>query len=354
MYQGIIHRYRERLPVTARTPLISLMEGNTPLIPLSNINKLMPSLEIYAKFDGLNPTGSFKDRGMTLAVSKAVEAGAQAIICASTGNTSASAAAYAARAGIKCLVLIPEGKIALGKLAQALHYGAKVLAIRGNFDQALVIARELAQEYPLTLVNSVNPYRILGQQSAAWEVVEQLEGAPDYLAIPVGNAGNITAYWQGFKAAGESGDIPRLPRMLGFEAQGSAAIVRGEPILEPETVATAIRIGNPVSWQGAVRAAAESEGMINWVSDEAILAAYRLLGQAEGVFCEPASAASLAGVRKLYAQGYFSGPAKVVCVLTGNGLKDPENALAGLEKPAVVDADREAILQALGVKGWLD
>lgn len=350
MGQGVIQRYFQRLPVGNKTPVISLQEGTTPLIPLKNINRLLPGLELYAKYEGANPTGSFKDRGMTLAVSKAIEDGAEAIICASTGNTSASAAAYAARAGLDCVVLIPEGKIALGKLAQALHYGAKVLAIRGNFDQALVIARELAQEYPLTLVNSVNPYRILGQQSAAWEVVEELERAPDYLAIPVGNAGNITAYWKGFVAAKELGDIKQMPKMLGFEAQGSAAIVRGEPISEPETVATAIRIGNPVSWQGAVAAASESGGSIGSVSDEEILAAYRLLGQAEGIFCEPASAASLAGVQKLHGQGYFASPAQVVCVLTGNGLKDPENALAGIPHPPVVGADREQILQALGLK----
>lgn len=227
MYRGIIHRYAERLPVGEDTPVISLAEGNTPLIPLKNISGMLPGLEIYAKYEGANPTGSFKDRGMTLAVSKAVEAGAQALICASTGNTSASAAAYAARAGLRCVVLIPQGKIALGKLAQAIHYGAKVLAVRGNFDQALVIARELAQDYPLTLVNSVNPYRILGQQSAAWEVVADLEGAPDYLAIPVGNAGNITAYWQGFLVAKERGETDKLPKMLGFEAEGSAAIVQG-------------------------------------------------------------------------------------------------------------------------------
>ena len=322
------------------------------MIPLKNISGMLPGLEIYAKYEGANPTGSFKDRGMTLAVSKAVEAGAQALICASTGNTSASAAAYAARAGLRCVVLIPQGKIALGKLAQAIHYGAKVLAVRGNFDQALVIARELAQDYPLTLVNSVNPYRILGQQSAAWEVVADLEGAPDYLAIPVGNAGNITAYWQGFLVAKERGETDKLPKMLGFEAEGSAAIVRGEPIPEPETVATAIRIGNPVSWQGAVAAASESGGGIDLVSDEEILAAYRLLGEAEGVFCEPASAASLAGVQKLHRQGYFSRPARVVCVLTGNGLKDPDNALAGVEQPTVVEASRSEIVRALGVEEW--
>lgn len=347
MWAGLIKRYAKRLPVSTITPVISLLEGNTPLIPLPSISGQMPGLDIYAKYEGANPTGSFKDRGMTLAVSKALEEGAEAIICASTGNTSASAAAYAARAGLHCVVLIPEGKIALGKLAQALHYGAQVLAIRGNFDQALAIARELADQYPLTLVNSVNPYRILGQQTAAWEVAEQLGAAPDYLAIPVGNAGNITAYWKGFKAAKADGELTALPRMLGFEAEGAAAIVRGEPIAQPETVATAIRIGNPAIWQGAVEAAEQSGGLIDLVSDDEIMAAYRLLGRAEGVFCEPASAASLAGVQKLYRQGCFTSPARVVCVLTGNGLKDPDNALAGIQQPPVVEADRADIIQAL-------
>lgn len=347
MWPGIIQRYKDMLPVADSTPIVSLQEGNTPLIPLINISRQMPGLEIYAKYEGANPTGSFKDRGMTLAVSKALEEGAKAVICASTGNTSASAAAYAARAGMDCLVIIPQGKVALGKLAQAMHYGARVVAIRGNFDQALSIARELAEEYPLTLVNSLNPYRIEGQQTAAWEVSEQLGAAPDYLAIPVGNAGNITAYWKGFSAMAAAGQIAKGPKMLGFEAEGSAAIVRGEPIAQPETVATAIRIGNPASWQGAVEAAQESGGLIDSVTDAEIMAAYRLLGRAEGVFCEPASAASLAGVEKLYKGGYFTAGAQVVCVLTGNGLKDPDNALAGVEKPQVAKAERAEIIKAL-------
>ena len=347
MMSGLIERYAGRLPVSDKTPIITLQEGSTPLIPLPEISSQLPGLELYAKYEGANPTGSFKDRGMTLAISKAVEEGAEAVICASTGNTSASAAAYAARARLQCLVLIPEGKIALGKLAQALHYGAQVLAIRGNFDEALAIARELTSQFPLTLVNSLNPYRIQGQQTAAWEVIDQLDGPPDYLAIPVGNAGNITAYWMGFQGARHLGDITNSPKMLGFEAEGAAAIVQGNPIPQPETVATAIRIGNPASWQGAVDAARDSGGLIDSVTDGEILAAYRMLGHAEGIFCEPASAASLAGVFKLYGQGYFTTPAKVVIVLTGNGLKDPDNALAGVAKPQVVDADKEKIIRAV-------
>lgn len=346
MWTGLINRYAEFLPVTAETPVVTLHEGNTPLIPLLHAGALLPGLEVFAKYEGANPTGSFKDRGMTLAVSKAKEAGAKAVICASTGNTSASAAAYAARAGMDCVVLIPEGKIALGKMSQALHFGAKVIAIQGNFDQALAIAREIVQEYPLTLVNSVNPFRIEGQQTAAWEVIEQLGVAPDFLAIPVGNAGNITAYWKGFQAAATR-DGQNLPVMLGFEAWGSAAIVRGEPIEHPETIATAIRIGNPASWQTAVQAAAQSQGLIDAVTDEEILDAYRWLGRVEGIFCEPASAASLAGVRKLYARGYFQSPARVVCVLTGNGLKDPDNAIAGASAPLTVAAEKQAIIQAI-------
>ncbi len=347
MWSGLIREYSRYLPVTAKTPIVSLSEGNTPLIPLTNISQSMPGLELFAKYEGANPTGSFKDRGMTLAVSKAKEAGSRAVICASTGNTSASAAAYAARAGMRCVVLIPEGKIALGKLSQALHYGAKVIAIHGNFDEALAIAREIVKEHPLTLVNSVNPFRIDGQQTAAWELIEQLGAAPDFLAIPVGNAGNISAYWKGFKAAAARQEIDQLPKMIGFEAWGSAAIVRGAPIAHPETIATAIRIGNPASWQTAVAAQQESGGTIDAVTDEEIMGAYRLLGQTEGIFCEPGSAASLAGVRKLYAQGYFAKPARIVCVLTGNGLKDPDNAIAGHPQPLSVAATKEAIIKAI-------
>lgn len=346
-WEGLIRGYGRWLPVDAETPVVTLLEGNTPLLPLPWFESQLPGLKLYAKYEGANPTGSFKDRGMTLAVSKAKEAGAKAVICASTGNTSASAAAYAARAGLDCVVLIPAGKIALGKLAQALHHGAKVISIQGNFDEALVIAREIVEEHPLVLVNSVNPYRVQGQQTAAWEVIEHLGQVPDCLALPVGNAGNITAYWMGFRAAAERDASLQLPRMLGFEAWGSAAITRGEPILEPETVATAIRIGNPASWQTAVAAASESQGIIDAVTDAEILEAYRQLGRHEGIFCEPASAAPLAGIRKLHGQGYFKEPTSIVCVLTGNGLKDPDNAIAGVPAPLQVQANKEAILQAI-------
>ncbi len=346
-WPGLIHRYADHLPVSVTTPVVSLLEGNTPLLPLPWFERQLPGLRLYAKYEGANPTGSFKDRGMTLAVSKAKEAGAKAVICASTGNTSASAAAYAARAGLDCVVLIPEGKIALGKLSQAIHYGAKVISIPGNFDEALAIAREIVEEHPLALVNSINPYRLQGQQTAAWEIIEQLGQVPDCVALPVGNAGNITAYWMGFTSAASRDPDLSKPRMLGFEAWGAAAIVRGEPIKEPETIATAIRIGNPASWQSAVRAAQESGGLIDAVTDEEILEAYRQLGRHEGIFCEPASAASLAGVRKLYHQGYFEQPTTVVCVLTGNGLKDPDNALTGAAAPVHTAAKKEAILQAI-------
>lgn len=346
-FPGLIRRYAEYLPVSESTPVVTLMEGNTPLLPLPWFEQQFPGLKLYAKYEGANPTGSFKDRGMTLAVTKAKEAGAKAVICASTGNTSASAAAYAARAGLECVVLIPEGKIALGKLSQALHYGAKVISIQGNFDEALAIAREIVEEHPLVLVNSVNPYRVQGQQTAAWEIIEQLGRVPDCLALPVGNAGNITAYWLGFCAAAEREPGLERPRMLGFEAWGSAAITRGEPISAPETIATAIRIGNPAGWQTAVQAADQSYGLIDAVTDEEILEAYRQLGRHEGIFCEPASAAPLAGIRKLYQQGYFKQPTTIVCVLTGNGLKDPDNAIAGTVAPLQTAANKEAILQAI-------
>lgn len=346
-FPGLIRSYAEYLPVSESTPVVTLMEGNTPLLPLPWFEQQFPGLKLYAKYEGANPTGSFKDRGMTLAVTKAKEAGAKAVICASTGNTSASAAAYAARAGLECVVLIPEGKIALGKLSQALHYGAKVISIQGNFDEALAIAREIVEEHPLVLVNSVNPYRVQGQQTAAWEIIEQLGRVPDCLALPVGNAGNITAYWLGFCAAAERESGLERPRMLGFEAWGSAAITRGEPISAPETIATAIRIGNPAGWQTAVQAADQSYGLIDAVTDEEILEAYRQLGRHEGIFCEPASAAPLAGIRKLYQQGHFKQPTTIVCVLTGNGLKDPDNAIAGTVAPLQTAANKEAILQAI-------
>jgi threonine synthase len=325
----LIEKYRQFLPLTDKTPIISLGEGNTPLIKAVNLPKRlgMPNLDLHFKFEGLNPTGSFKDRGMTLAVSKAVEAGAKAIICASTGNTSASAAAFAAKAGLTCYVLLPSGHVALGKLAQAVLYGARVIQIEGNFDQALDLVRKIAEEENVTIVNSINPFRLEGQKTAALEVIEQLGRAPDFLYIPVGNAGNISAYWRGFKLGKEIGKATAAPAMFGFEAEGSAAIVRGKPIESPDTVATAIRIGNPASWKEAETAAKESKGEIGFVSDAEILAAYKLIAEREGIFCEPSSAASLAGLIKNIGLAKVQGDARVVCVLTGNGLKDPDTAM---------------------------
>jgi threonine synthase len=312
--------------VTPNTPVVTLLEGNTPLIPVPAIASIIGrSVRVFAKFDGLNPTGSFKDRGMTMAISKAKEAGAKAVICASTGNTSASAAAYARRGGMRAFVLIPDGYVALGKLAQALLYGAEVLAIKGNFDQALEIVREMAESYPITLVNSVNPYRLEGQKTGAFEVVDALGNAPDWLCIPVGNAGNITAYWMGFCQYHQAGKCDRLPRMMGFQAAGASPLVTGTPVAHPETLATAIRIGNPASWEKAVAAQEASQGAFNAVTDEEILDAYRLLASSEGIFCEPASAASVAGLLKVKDQ--VPTGATVVCVLTGNGLKDPDTAI---------------------------
>ncbi|MZP28131.1 threonine synthase [Heliobacterium undosum] len=343
--QGIIPTFKDFLPVTEKTPMVSLCEGNTPLIAAPRLSQQIGA-ELYFKYEGLNPTGSFKDRGMVMAVAKAVEEGAQAIMCASTGNTSAAAAAYAARCGIKCIVIIPEGKIALGKLAQALIYGAKVIAIEGNFDEALKIVRDICAKHPITLVNSVNPYRIEGQKTAAFEVCQQLGDAPDYLAIPVGNAGNITAYWKGFVEWKAAGKVDKTPKMIGFEAEGAAAIVFDRVIEKPETVATAIRIGNPASWQGAVAAARDSGGFIDYVTDEEILEAYRLLASQEGIFCEPASAASLAGVIKKRKAGVLPEGAKIVCVLTGHGLKDPDNAIKTVSGgPIMVPATEEAVLR---------
>lgn len=340
---GIIERYRDLLPVSDNTPVVSLGEGSTPLIPLGGeIAKRVPA-QVYVKYEGLNPTGSFKDRGMTMAVSKAAEEGSQAIMCASTGNTSAAAAAYAARAGMKAIVLIPEGAIALGKLSQALMHGASVIAIRGNFDEALVLVRQLTEKHPITLVNSVNPYRIEGQKTAAFEVCDALDGrAPDFLAIPVGNAGNITAYWKGFKEYEAAGRSEGLPRMLGFQAAGAAPIVDGAPVAKPETLATAIRIGNPASWESAVAARDESGGQIDKVTDDEIVEAYRLLAR-EGIFCEPASAASVAGVLKLAEQGQFESGQRIVCVLTGHGLKDPDQAIAVGGEPVVVEPSMDEI-----------
>lgn len=345
LWKGIIEEYKEFFPVTDRTPVVSLLEGNTPLIKAANLSrKLNIDLDIYLKFDGANPTGSFKDRGMTLALSKAVESGSRAVICASTGNTSASAAAYASRAGIKAIVVIPEGKIALGKLAQALVHGAYVLQIEGNFDEALRIVKEVVEKYPVTLVNSINPFRIEGQKSAAFEVCDQLGFSPKYHALPVGNAGNITAYWKGYKEYYNEGVIQRLPKMLGFQAAGAAPIVLGHPVEKPETIATAIRIGNPASWKTAVAARDESGGRIDAVTDEEILSAYKLIASTEGIFCEPASAASMAGVIKLYKEGYFE-KAKidddnvVVCTLTGHGLKDPDTVFKVTDGAIKVKAD---------------
>ncbi|BCV25082.1 MAG TPA: threonine synthase [Firmicutes bacterium] len=347
MWQGVIEHFAAFLPVTEATPRVTLNEGNTPLIFLSRLSKRVGA-EVYAKYEGLNPTGSFKDRGMTLAVSKAVEAGSTAVMCASTGNTSASAAAYAARAGLKCWVLLPEKAIALGKLAQALFYGAQVIAVQGNFDQALALVRELTARYPITLVNSLNPMRLEGQKTAAFEVCDQLGGAPDILALPVGNAGNITAYWLGFQAYYAAGRIGTLPRLWGFEAAGAAPIVQGRVVPDPQTVATAIKIGNPASWEKAVRAAAESGGSIAAVTDEEILTAYRLLAREEGIFVEPASAAGVAGVLQRARQGLVQGHEKIVCVLTGHGLKDPELAVKQSPAPQVVPATLEAVSQLIG------
>ena len=325
-WPGLIEAYRPYLPVTATTPVVTLQEGNTPLIPAPAIAALIGrDVRVLVKYDGLNPTGSFKDRGMTMAISKAKEAGAEAVICASTGNTSAAAAAYARRGGMRAFVLIPEGYVALGKLAQALLYGAEVISIQGNFDRALEIVREMAVNYPVTLVNSVNPYRLEGQKTGAFEVVDALGDAPDWLCIPVGNAGNITAYWMGFCQYHQAKKCSRLPRMMGFQAAGAAPLVTGHPVSHPETLATAIRIGNPASWTQAVAASEASRGSFSAVTDEEILDAYRLLASQEGIFCEPASAASVAGLLKVKDQ--VPTGATVVCVLTGNGLKDPDTAI---------------------------
>jgi len=343
-WRGVIEEYRPFLPVSEATPVVSLLEGGTPLLRANHLSERL-SAEVWLKVEGANPTGSFKDRGMTVAISKALEEGAKAVVCASTGNTSASAAAYAARAGLACAVLIPEGHIALGKLAQALVHGARVLQVRGNFDQALDIVRALPRHAPVTVVNSVNPHRIEGQKTGAFEIVDVLGDAPDVHCIPVGNAGNITAYWAGYlqyKAAGRSG---RLPAMLGFQAAGAAPIVAGHPIEHPETVATAIRIGNPASWYSATAAASESGGSITAVTDDEILAAYRLLAERESVFCEAASAASVAGLLRT---GVPPG-STVVCVLTGHGLKDPDLAISQISVPKVVEPELEAILGELGV-----
>lgn len=343
MWKGLIETYRKHLPVSDTTPVVTLNEGNTPLIRAHNLEKLYPGVEIYLKYEGLNPTGSFKDRGMTMAVTKAKEEGSKAVICASTGNTSASAAAFAARAGMKCVVLIPDGKIALGKLAQAMAYGAKILPIKGNFDDALNLVKEISSKHPITMVNSLNPYRIEGQKTAAFEVVEQLGNAPTKLIIPVGNAGNITAYWKGFKEYHAMGKCDRLPAMLGFQAEKSAPIVDGKIVEKPETIATAIRIGNPASWDKALEALSESHGHIDKISDEDILKAYALLASSEGVFAEPASCITVAGLAKAYQEKRVVAGDKVVLILTGNGLKDPDTAVGLSAAIPAVDSDFSSI-----------
>ncbi|MFN3975892.1 MAG: threonine synthase [Aquificaceae bacterium] len=349
-WRGIIHKYRNFLPITEDTPIITLCEGNTPLIHAGNLAKAIGFKgDIFLKYEGLNPTGSFKDRGMTVAISKAVEAGKRAVICASTGNTSASAAAYAAKAGLKAYVLLPKGAVALGKLSQAVIYGAKVIALQGNFDDALYIVRKIGELLPVEVVNSVNPYRIEGQKTGAFEICDALGRAPDYHFIPVGNAGNITAYWKGYKEYFQAGKIDSLPKMMGWQAEGAAPIVKGYPIKNPQTIATAIRIGNPYSWQSALQAMQESGGLIDAVSDEEILYAYKLIASTEGVFCEPASAASVAGLIKLNREGYFKGGELVVCVLTGNGLKDPDTAMKVCEAPITLPPDVEKVMEYIKV-----
>ncbi|GAB3963480.1 threonine synthase [Actinoallomurus acanthiterrae] len=339
-WRGVIEEYRDRLPVTAGTPVVTLLEGGTPLLPATRVSQLT-GCDVYLKVEGANPTGSFKDRGMTMAISKAAEEGAKAVICASTGNTSASAAAYAVRAGMVCAVLVPRGKIAMGKLAQALVHGAKLLQIDGNFDDCLELARKLAVDYPVALVNSVNKFRLHGQKTAAFEIIDAFGEAPDVHCLPVGNAGNITAYWMGYR------ESDARPRMLGFQAAGAAPIVRGEPVASPQTIATAIRIGNPASWDLALKARDESGGAIEAVTDRQILAAYRLLAREEGVFVEPASAASVAGLLQARDEGLVRPGECVVCTVTGNGLKDPDWAISGAPAPITVPVDAHAAASAL-------
>ena len=348
-YTGLIDRYRDRLPVHDDTRIISLGEGNTPLIRLHNIPRhLGKDVDIYVKYEGLNPTGSFKDRGMTMAVTKAVEAGSEAIICASTGNTSAAAAAYASRAGIRAFVLIPDGKIALGKLAQAMMHGAVVIQIKGNFDDGIRLVKEVASEAPVTIVNSINPYRLQGQKTAAFEIMEELGTAPDYHCIPVGNAGNITAHWMGYTEYKEHGIVNNLPVMLGYQAAGSAPFMRGEMVDNPETVATAIRIGHPQSWDKAWKVRDESKGWFDECLDETILAAQKLLAEKEGVFCEPASATSLAGAIQDIQSGKIPEGSKIVCTLTGHGLKDPDTAIKQSTAPMLaIDANLESVKNAI-------
>lgn len=352
MWKGLLNQYRNYLPVNDKTPLLTLNEGNTPLVFLPTLSEQL-GLELYAKTEGANPTGSFKDRGMVMAVAKAKEEGSDTVICASTGNTSAAAAAYAARAKMRCIIVIPDGKIAFGKLAQAVMYGAEIIAIKGNFDQALTMVRSMSEKLPITLVNSVNPYRLEGQKTAAFELCDALGAAPDILAIPVGNAGNISAYWKGFLEY-DSIHQTGLPQMHGFEAEGAAAIVRNQVIENPETIATAIRIGNPASWDKAVHAAEQSNGFIDEVTDAEIIEAYQLLAKTEGIFAEPASCASIAGLIKSVKKGVYQKGAKAVAVLTGNGLKDPNVAVDLSEiKPIVLPNDELAVMEQLkGVGAW--
>jgi threonine synthase len=349
MWQGVIRKYKKFLPITKKTPIITLNEGNTPLIEAKALSILLGGkTRVFLKYEGLNPTGSFKDRGMTVAISKALEAKSKAVMCASTGNTSASASAYASRAGIKSIVIIPEGAIALGKLAQAMIHGAQVIAIRGNFDDALNIVKEITSKYPITLVNSINPNRIEGQKTGAFEICDQLKRVPDYHSIPVGNAGNITAYWKGYKEYKKSGKIGKLPKMIGFQAKGASPIVEDKIFKKPKTIATAIRIGNPASWKKAVAAKCESYGCIEAVTDKEILSAYEFLAREEGVFVEPASAASVAGIIKKSKEEYLKKNSTIVCILTGHGLKDPDRAIACVEKPTVVDAKLKDVLNEIG------
>ncbi|MDZ7663148.1 threonine synthase [Thiohalophilus sp.] len=347
-YTGLIDKYRDRLPVHDDTRIISLGEGNTPLIRLNNIPRALgKDVDIYVKYEGLNPTGSFKDRGMTMAVTKAVEEGSRAIICASTGNTSASAAAYAARAGITAFVLIPDGKIALGKLAQAMMHGATVIQIKGNFDEGMQLVKEVGAEAPVTIVNSINPYRLQGQKTAAFEIVEELGSVPDFHCIPVGNAGNITAHWMGYSEYHENGIVNSLPRMVGYQASGSAPFMRGKMVDDPDTVATAIRIGHPQSWDKAWKVHEESKGWFDECSDDEILAAQKLLAEKEGVFCEPASATSLAGAMRDITSGKIPEGSKIVCTLTGHGLKDPDIAIQQSTPVQAVDATLEEVKKAI-------
>lgn len=347
-WRGVIEEYRNRLPVTSSTPVVTLCEGGTPLVYACTISEMVGA-QVWLKYEGANPTGSFKDRGMTLAISDAAAKGAKAVICASTGNTSASAAAYAVKAGMVCAVLVPEGKIAMGKLAQAVVHGAVLLQVDGNFDDCLVVARDLSERYPVSLVNSVNPVRIEGQKTAAFEIIDRLGRAPDIHCLPVGNAGNITAYWRGFNEYFRDEVCDSMPRMWGFQAEGAAPLVSGTPVKSPETIATAIRIGNPASWEQAIAARDDSHGLIDSVTDQEILAAYHLLAETEGLFCEPASAASVAGLLKSHAAGAVRHDSLITCTLTGNGLKDPQWALEGSQSPRVIPVDADRAAQELGL-----